>query len=1167
MDSHESGFEGHVDRIDKGVVRGWAWRRDLPNEAISVEVRVDDQSQERITAGLYRADLEAAGKGNGRHAFAFTLPDRYLDGETHSLRAVFGERSRDLIGSPASFSFHKDRRLHESSPRRPMGFGATAQSVPGPEPVESAVPGTGGGWVTAVANPPGARVLPHVRLFAVLGTWMEGDVVAATIRNAVTQGCERVYVVDNASPDDTAEIATAEGAIVARSFRTERYDERLRLRHMNNVVSEISAQEVDPSIWWLFLDADEFPHGPWGMTLRDYLRTLDERFRIVGARFFDHYPSTRPHYAAGQHPLDCQPLCEELAYPMCPSRHRKHPLQRCDKHRPPIECGTGFHQAECPEPLLEPLQPVFLHHFPFRDESVTRKKLAALWAKDQRGDSRALEEHDTHMLARFRSLDAVYSQRWAAVHNFIALDPMRSVFDSPPAAHGVRLQTWSDLVEPEHQHVLRWYPTAGAWKYASLDQFNYGDDTTYKKGIAFLDGHGTIEDWGCGFAHARTFVTESQYIGLDGSSKHADEIVDLTEYASTVDCIFMRHVLEHNADWRRILANAVASFRSRMVLVIFTPFAEMTCQIATSTTLTSIPVPDISFRKEDLTQCFAHLHYLEESLATDTQYGVEHIFYIDKQRPSYEALSPSGDDVRATHVGSTVSRTAARELDEQLRNELDEWAGAGLTARFWWRDDDAVADTPQLRRLIDTARAFGFTVALAVVPERADQSLVDVLSTAPCRVWQHGWGHHFHASGEFGDGRALTLMIEDGERGQRALDWLFGPDGWQRVFVPPNHMLSMAFKTLVPTLGYLGVSAGVPLTAPVEGVAEVNAEIDVMDWPAGRILSSDTLCAMVLEQLRSRRQATVPDNRPIGLLTHHLALDDAGWALLREFVRLLIAHPSVEVVDAGGLFDRKVVSETAPRGPENGVADITVVITSCGRQDLLVRTLETFFEFNTYPIRQFIVIEDGEADANKLLAERYRGQNFRWLATGSRVGQIAAIDIAYGFVETEYIFHCEDDWEFHAPGFVEKSLTVLRRNPNILQVWIRGLDDTNNHPVVDDLLFADEVPYRLLQSDYHSAEWGTWHGFAWNPGLRRRRDYQLIGSFRTLDPFSAKKSYEVEREASEFYWKHGLSAAILADNGGRGYVRHLGWGRRVAEPHANHSVERVTRFRGSKDHM
>lgn len=38
---------------------------------------------------------------------------------------------------------------------------------------------------------------------------------------------------------------------------------------------------------------------------------------------------------------------------------------------------------------------------------------------------------------------------------------------------------------------------------------------------------------------------------------------------------------------------------------------------------------------------------------------------------------------------------------------------------------------------------------------------------------------------------------------------------------------------------------------------------------------------------------------------------------------------------------------------------VSVVLTSCGRPDLLIRTLDSFFRFNTYPVSQFIVVEMG----------------------------------------------------------------------------------------------------------------------------------------------------------------------------------------------------------------
>jgi hypothetical protein len=151
--------------------------------------------------------------------------------------------------------------------------------------------------------------------------------------------------------------------------------------------------------------------------------------------------------------------------------------------------------------------------------------------------------------------------------------------------------------------------------------------------MAFLDGQGAIEDWGCGFTHAKQFVAKSPYIGVDGSSPYAHKTVNLSTYSSNTDCLFMRHVLEHNADWRLILSNAVQSFRNRMVLIISTPFGKVTRQLAESSESTTFAVPDISFRKDDITAAFASILYTEESVPSQTRYGVEHIFYLEKAVP------------------------------------------------------------------------------------------------------------------------------------------------------------------------------------------------------------------------------------------------------------------------------------------------------------------------------------------------------------------------------------------------------------------------------------------------------------------------------------------------------------------------------------------------------
>ena len=158
------------------------------------------------------------------------------------------------------------------------------------------------------------------------------------------------------------------------------------------------------------------------------------------------------------------------------------------------------------------------------------------------------------------------------------------------------------------------------------DMRPYGDSTTYALGADFLKGL-SVEDWGCGLGWFSRFH-EGPYIGVDGScSKFATVSADLTEYTSKTDGLFMRHILEHNHEWKKVLENALTSFQKRMVLVMFTPFSSETHVIQES-----VPgIPDISFDPADLTDLFEPLIVREDSLPTETQYGSEHIFFLERK--------------------------------------------------------------------------------------------------------------------------------------------------------------------------------------------------------------------------------------------------------------------------------------------------------------------------------------------------------------------------------------------------------------------------------------------------------------------------------------------------------------------------------------------------------
>ncbi len=213
-------------------------------------------------------------------------------------------------------------------------------------------------------------------------------------------------------------------------------------------------------------------------------------------------------------------------------------------------------------------------------------------------------------------------------------------------------------------------------------------------------------------------------------------------------------------------------------------------------------------------------------------------------------------------------------------------------------------------------------------------------------------------------------------------------------------------------------------------------------------------------------------------------------------------------------------------------ADTTVVITSCGRHDLLLRTLLSFRAFNTdRHTGDVLVVEDGEGDPSALCA-RFGA---RLLRIGKRVGQIAAIDLAYSFVTTPYLFHCEDDWEFYRAGFIERSRPLLESDLSAVCVWLRSWGDTNGHP----LSFASPCrTFGVLAQDYLYAG-NAWTGFTFNPGLRRLSDYTRVGPFARL---TADAGVPVEVAIGTHYRGLGFRSVILDEIG---YVRHIGWGRHV----------------------
>jgi hypothetical protein len=172
----------------------------------------------------------------------------------------------------------------------------------------------------------------------------------------------------------------------------------------------------------------------------------------------------------------------------------------------------------------------------------------------------------------------------------------------------------------------RWDP----W-YSSSDPppREYGPTETYELAEEFLRGL-DVEDWGCGLGKFRDFHSGG-YVGVDGTlSDYCDEHADLTEFTSITPGLLLRHVLEHNVEWRKILDNALASYTHRLVIVLFTSLQDETRTLQED--VGGLGVPDIGFALSDLLNPIMTdgVETTFQTIRSEAGYGTETLIYCER---------------------------------------------------------------------------------------------------------------------------------------------------------------------------------------------------------------------------------------------------------------------------------------------------------------------------------------------------------------------------------------------------------------------------------------------------------------------------------------------------------------------------------------------------------
>lgn len=265
---------------------------------------------------------------------------------------------------------------------------------------------------------------------------------------------------------------------------------------------------------------------------------------------------------------------------------------------------------------------------------------------------------------------------------------------------------------------------------------------------------------------------------------------------------------------------------------------------------------------------------------------------------------------------------------DALSLELDLWRDAGKTASFWWRDDDAVAPSDALKRLLSLSRSHDAGLGLAVVPAGSGSALTAVLrdcseqGTAEVAVLQHGVAHENTAPAgekktELSSAAPRRELLRALQAGYDHLSGLYG-ERFLPVLVPPWNRIAPQVIAELPALRYRGLSTYKARSAPyaAPGLLQVNSHADLLRWkPERGFLGEEEALTLLCDHLQARRTGTADAREPTGILTHHLVHDEATWDFLDRLLDFLNRHPTTKLLAPSEAFSQTEPATNATTEP------------------------------------------------------------------------------------------------------------------------------------------------------------------------------------------------------------------------------------------------------------
>lgn len=219
--------------------------------------------------------------------------------------------------------------------------------------------------------------------------------------------------------------------------------------------------------------------------------------------------------------------------------------------------------------------------------------------------------------------------------------------------------------------------------------------------------------------------------------------------------------------------------------------------------------------------------------------------------------------------------------------------------------------------------------------------------------------------------------------------------------------------------------------------------------------------------------------------------------------------------------------------------EISVVLTSCGRWDLLVHSIESFLSYHL-PARFLLVEDSGDPSFAARVHKRFPFIDL--IANQPRIGQHASIDKAYEKVTTPFIVHLEDDWDFTGAMHVQPAIRLLSSDSSASAVCFTVFRKLKLMHRIHSFEFAHEgLKYARMTQHAHR----DWHGYSFYPTLVARATWEEHGPYA---------NYANERALSRHMKDLGKSLIYQLP----GIAMHTGSGQSVFDPARAEENRRIT---------